>query len=81
LPAGADVNQVSAGDKASPLLAATLNGHFDLAKYLLDHGANPNLAEDNGATPLYASSTASGRPSPCIRSRAPTSIRRSAISI
>jgi ankyrin repeat protein len=54
IAAGVDVNQVSAGDKASPLLAATLNGHFDLAKYLLDHGANPNLAEDNGATPLYA---------------------------
>jgi hypothetical protein len=54
LAAGADVNQVSAGDKTSPLLIATLNGHFDLAKYLLDHGANPNLAEDNGATPLYA---------------------------
>jgi len=52
--AGADVNQVSAGDKTSPLLIATLNGHFDLAKYLLDQGANPNLAEDNGATPLYA---------------------------
>ena len=54
IAAGVDVNQVSAGDKASPLLVATLNGHFDLAKYLLDHGANPNLAEDNGATPLYA---------------------------
>ena len=45
---------MSAGDKTSPLLIATLNGHFDLAKYLLDHGANPNLAADNGATPLYA---------------------------
>ena len=54
IAAGVDVNQVSAGDKASPLLVATLNGHFDLAKYLLDQGANPNLAEDNGATPLYA---------------------------
>ena len=54
IDAGANVNQVSAGDKASPLLVATLNGHFDLAKYLLDRGANPNLAEDNGATPLYA---------------------------
>jgi ankyrin repeat protein len=32
---------------------AVINGHFDLAKYLLDHGADPNLASDNGAAPLY----------------------------
>ena len=54
LDAGADVNQVSAGDKTSPLLIATINGQFDLAKMLLDRGADPTLAEENGATPLYA---------------------------
>jgi len=54
LAAGADVNQPSAGDRTTPLLAATINGHFDLAKALLDRGADPNLAADNGATPLYA---------------------------
>ncbi len=48
------MNQVSAGDKTSPLLIATINGHFDLAKWLLDRGANPNAASDNGVTPLYA---------------------------
>src|SRR5262245_2755205 len=53
LDAGADVNQLTTGDKSSPLLIATINGHFDLAKYLLDHGADPNLASENGATPLY----------------------------
>jgi uncharacterized protein len=53
LRAGADVNQLTAGDKTTPLLIATINGHFDLAKSLLDRGANPNLAADNGATPLY----------------------------
>jgi ankyrin repeat protein len=52
--AGADVNQVSAGDHTSPVLIATINGHFDIAKYLLDHGANPKLAADNGVTALYA---------------------------
>ena len=53
LKAGADVNQISAGDKTSPLLMAVINGHFDLAQSLLDKGANPNLAADNGVTPLY----------------------------
>ncbi|MGE3277857.1 MAG: ankyrin repeat domain-containing protein [Vicinamibacterales bacterium] len=51
--AGADVNHVSPGDQTSPLLMATINGHFDLAKYLLEHGANPNLASEAGVTPLY----------------------------
>jgi uncharacterized protein len=54
IAAGADINQVSAGDKTSPLMMAIINGHFDLAKELLDRGANPRLAADNGATPLYA---------------------------
>jgi ankyrin repeat protein len=54
LKAGADINAVSAGDHSSPLLIATINGHFDLAKTLLDRGANPKLASDAGATPLYA---------------------------
>ena len=31
-----------------------MNGHFDLAKMLLDKGADPNLAQHNGVTPLYA---------------------------
>jgi ankyrin repeat protein len=54
LDAGADINQVSAGDRTSPILIATLNGHFDLAKALLDRHADPRLAAENGATPLYA---------------------------
>jgi len=54
MEAGADVNQRGAGDPVTPLLIATMNGHFDLAKYLVDHGADPNLAQANGATPLYA---------------------------
>ncbi|MGE0815958.1 MAG: ankyrin repeat domain-containing protein [Vicinamibacterales bacterium] len=54
LAAGADVNQVSGGDKSSPLVLAIVNGHFDLALHLLEKGADPNAASDNGATPLYA---------------------------
>jgi ankyrin repeat protein len=54
LAGGADVNQVSPADKTSPLLLATINGHFDLALELLRRGASPHLASDAGATPLYA---------------------------
>lgn len=52
--AGVPVNQLKRGDNASPLLIATINGQFDLAAALLDKGADPNLAAENGATPLYA---------------------------
>jgi ankyrin repeat protein len=51
---GVDVNLPSPGDKASPLLTALINGHFDLAAYLVEHGADPNLASDAGVAPLYA---------------------------
>ena len=54
LEAGANVNQRGAGDPVTPLMIATMNGHFDVAKYLVDQGADPNLAQSNGATPLYA---------------------------
>ena len=54
LRCGADVNEVSGGDHTSPLLMATINGHFDLARLLLEKGANPKAASDAGATPLYA---------------------------
>jgi uncharacterized protein len=69
LAAGADVNQPKAGDETSPLLEATINGHFDLAKLLLDRGADPNLAAINGAAPLYAAinlqwAPRAGRPQP-----------------
>ncbi|MEP7383743.1 MAG: ankyrin repeat domain-containing protein [Gemmatimonadota bacterium] len=54
LDGGADVDQVSAGDHTSPLLMAAINGQYDVAMLLLSHGANPNLASDAGAAPLYA---------------------------
>ena len=53
LDAGADIDRVSGGDHTSPLLIATINGHFDLAMELLDRGADPNLYSDAGASPLY----------------------------
>ena len=51
---GADVNQLSAADKTSPMLIAMINGHFDLAMELFGLGADPTLASEAGATPLYA---------------------------
>jgi ankyrin repeat protein len=50
---GAGINQPSAGDHTSPLLMAAINGHFDLARQLLERGADVTLASDAGATPLY----------------------------
>lgn len=50
---GANLNIVSA-DKFSPLVEAITNAHFDLAMYLLDRGADPNLATVSGLTALYA---------------------------
>jgi uncharacterized protein len=51
---GAKINQRSAGDLTTPILVAAINGHFDLVNYLLDNGADPNLASIGGVTPLYA---------------------------
>ena len=48
------MNLPSPGDKATPLLVAIINGHFDIAAYLLEHGADPNLVSDAGVSPLYA---------------------------
>lgn len=54
LDAGADINQVSAGERNSPLLIAAINGHFDLMLELIERGADPRLADLSGATPLFA---------------------------
>jgi ankyrin repeat protein len=51
---GADVNQPNAGDKTTPLLIAIINGHFDLAKFMIDKGADVTASAFNGVTPLYA---------------------------
>lgn len=53
--ARADVNKVSGSDRMSPLLEAIITGHFDIAKFLLEHGADPNLPSTTaGLFPLWA---------------------------
>ena len=54
LDGGADVNQLNAGDRTSPLLMSIINGHFDLSLMLLERGANPNAPAFNGVAPLFA---------------------------
>ena len=50
---GADLNQANAGDRTTPLLIAIINGHFDLAKWMLEKGADANAAAFNGVAPLF----------------------------
>jgi ankyrin repeat protein len=51
---GADIDQVTGGDHTTPLLMATINGHFDLAMFLFERGADAGIGSDANATPLYA---------------------------
>ena len=51
---GANINEPGAGDKTSPLVIAIANGHFDLAKYLIDKGADVNASSTDGLSPVYA---------------------------
>ena len=48
------MNLPSPGDKATPLLVAIINGHFDIAATCSRRGADPNLVSDAGVGPLYA---------------------------
>jgi ankyrin len=50
---GIDLN-ITDPDGTTPLLFAALNGHFDVAAYLLQAGADPNLGDVYGRTPLFA---------------------------
>ncbi len=60
LAAGVDVNLLTAGSGGTtgytPLLIATLRAQVELALYLLDHGADPNIGAA-GFTPLHWAST------------------------
>jgi ankyrin repeat protein len=62
LEAGADANQLT-GDGHSPLLVALINGQFDVAMELVNHGADVNLpSTSHGVTPLWATVNARWQP-------------------
>lgn len=51
---GANVHAPSPADRSTPLLVAIINGHFDLAAEMIEHGADPNATNEAGVSPLYA---------------------------
>jgi ankyrin repeat protein len=53
LSSGADVNLLTASDKMSTLTIAIMNGHYDIAKYLLDRGADPLPVSAAGISALF----------------------------
>lgn len=53
LDSGVDINLLDV-DKTPALTTALMNKQYSLAKFLLDRGANPNLQDVTGRTPLYA---------------------------
>jgi ankyrin repeat protein len=49
-----NIDNAGAGEKMTPLVMAIVNGHYDVAAYILNHDANPNIANIEGLTALYA---------------------------
>ncbi len=54
LEGGADINLASLSEKTTPLVMAITNGHFDLAAFLVDWGADTNPSNALGIAPLFA---------------------------
>ncbi|HYR91839.1 MAG TPA: ankyrin repeat domain-containing protein [Terriglobia bacterium] len=52
LKGGADIDLPNP-DGMTPLMMAIDNSHYEVARYLLDHGANPHTWDWWGRTPLY----------------------------
>ena len=67
--AGANLNATDP-DGTTALVLAVINAHYDLAATLLDLGADPNVGDSTGMTPLYAAvdmhtlDETPGRPAP-----------------
>src|SRR5471030_431058 len=52
LSEGGNLNARAFDDRKTPLIAASLNGHLDTVKFLVESGADINL-RDGGGTSLY----------------------------
>ena len=52
LAEGADINAVDPVTRETPLAVAAQRGDVDMALFLLDAGADPNLPEDRWARPI-----------------------------
>ena len=50
---GADVNGVSEDDKSTPLMNAAGNSQRDVVTFLIEHGANVDLQDEDGFTALH----------------------------
>ncbi|MGH9731018.1 MAG: ankyrin repeat domain-containing protein, partial [Candidatus Acidiferrales bacterium] len=58
----------------SPLHEAAAGGKLEIARLLLDHGADPNARTDDGQTPLsMAESKGQTEPATLLRQRGATS--------
>ncbi len=49
---GADINAIELENGETPLASASRKGHVEMARFLLEQGADPNLADGHWATPL-----------------------------
>jgi len=72
---GDELASVEKGIGTTALVFAIINSHFDLAAMLVDKGADPNVADLSGETPLYAAvdmnsmQWTQGRPAPIFNDR------------
>jgi ankyrin repeat protein len=73
LKGGADIDLPNP-DGMTPMMMAIDNSHFELARYLLDQGANPNTWDWWGRTPLYVAVNMRGGPDSNPGPRPPASM-------
>jgi ankyrin repeat protein len=70
---GADVDLPNP-DGMTPMMMAIDNSHYEVARYLLDHGANPHTWDWWGRTPLYVVVNMRGAPDSNAGPREPASL-------
>ncbi len=73
LKGGADIDLPNP-DGMTPLMMAIDNSHYEVARYLLDHGANPHTWDWWGRTPLYVVVNMRGGPDSNPGPREPASL-------